>query len=276
MRRGFTLIELLVVIAIIAILAAILFPVFAKAREKARQASCSSNCKQLALAVLMYVQDYDQKYPITIPGCVNYNGTAWQGDHVHQWWMLIYPYVKNGQVFACPSAKWDTINDSGCNYPTGSTGNWCGERAPGMGAISYGMEIALGTTCCAGIGGKDAALIAPADSFMLADASRTNVGGGLWGGNGACAGSSSDGICMHVALAGGQDICGGGPCNGLTTYANWISSHGRDNDSVARHNGGENIAFCDGHVKWFQNNNIRAYEIGGPIRFNGYEMYQMK
>ena len=64
MRKGFTLIELLVVIAIIAILAAILFPVFARAREKARQASCQSNLKQLTLAMLMYVQDYDEKFPM--------------------------------------------------------------------------------------------------------------------------------------------------------------------------------------------------------------------
>ncbi len=58
--RGFTLIELLVVIAIIAILAAILFPVFARAREKARAASCQSNLKQIATALMMYTQDYDE------------------------------------------------------------------------------------------------------------------------------------------------------------------------------------------------------------------------
>jgi prepilin-type N-terminal cleavage/methylation domain-containing protein len=62
-RKGFTLIELLVVIAIIAILAAILFPVFARAREKARQTSCVSNLKQVALASLMYTQDYDECPP---------------------------------------------------------------------------------------------------------------------------------------------------------------------------------------------------------------------
>ena len=97
MRRGFTLIELLVVIAIIAILAAILFPVFARAREKARMASCASNLKQIALGALMYGQDYDEIYVGWNQGaqaCGAGRG-AWP-EHV------IYPYVKNAQLFICP------------------------------------------------------------------------------------------------------------------------------------------------------------------------------
>jgi len=62
-RRGFTLIELLVVIAIITIMAAILFPVFAKAREQARKATCASNLRQIGMALLQYVQDYDERWP---------------------------------------------------------------------------------------------------------------------------------------------------------------------------------------------------------------------
>ena len=97
-RTGFTLIELLVVIAIIAILAAILFPVFAKAREKARQTSCLSNEKQLCLAVLSYAQDYDEILPPALLYWVA-GDTNW----LKSWMMLCYPYVKNVQLYACPS-----------------------------------------------------------------------------------------------------------------------------------------------------------------------------
>ena len=93
MKRGFTLIELLVVIAIIAILAAILFPVFAKAREKARQSSCLSNAKQIGLALHMYVQDYDEMMPPL------YGDVA----GLFPWQQLVTPYVKNIQIFTCPS-----------------------------------------------------------------------------------------------------------------------------------------------------------------------------
>ena len=96
-RKAFTLIELLVVIAIIAILAAILFPVFARAREKAKTASCLSNLKELGLGMLMYTQDYDQIIPAwyrySPPGVSNYIC----------WTAVIYPYVKNKQIFCCPS-----------------------------------------------------------------------------------------------------------------------------------------------------------------------------
>lgn len=95
--KGFTLIELLVVIAIIAILAAILFPVFARAREKARTATCQSNLKQLALAAMMYAQDYDE---------VNVREYRYYGSELYWWIDLLQPYVKNYQLAVCPSGYW--------------------------------------------------------------------------------------------------------------------------------------------------------------------------
>src|SRR5579864_98847 len=93
-RRGFTLIELLVVIAIIAILAAILFPVFAHAREKARQTSCLSNLKQLGQAMLMYAQDYDERF---CPVLARTDRT--QNFYLDTWMHLLEPYTKSLGVY---------------------------------------------------------------------------------------------------------------------------------------------------------------------------------
>jgi prepilin-type N-terminal cleavage/methylation domain-containing protein len=138
--RAFTLIELLVVIAIIAILAAILFPVFAQARAKARATACISNQHQLSLALSMYRQDYDEmnaRYR-TCPDtpadsfCINASTTDSSGPN-ESWWApydtalgpeptplpmnyqgvkagFLQPYVKNQQIFRCPS------------YPQGQVG----------------------------------------------------------------------------------------------------------------------------------------------------------
>jgi len=117
-RQGFTLIELLVVIAIIAILAAILFPVFAKAREKARQATCQSNLKQLALAMMSYAADYDERscrWDFEAVGTQTPFPGGTYGGRQDDWVDFpeaLAPYIKNYQVFQCPS----NIHEDAVNY----------------------------------------------------------------------------------------------------------------------------------------------------------------
>ena len=127
-RRGFTLIELLVVIAIIGILAAMLFPVFARARESARKTQCLANVKNIAMAIKMYLTDYDTLPAERAPergarllrgrpraGDVSncntggdYDEAQWAADVANpylQWPVLLDDYVKNRDVWKCPSAK---------------------------------------------------------------------------------------------------------------------------------------------------------------------------
>jgi prepilin-type N-terminal cleavage/methylation domain-containing protein len=109
--RGFTLIELLVVIAIIAILAAILFPVFATARENARKITCVSNLKQLGTSVLMYAQDYDDYLPNNFAG--KKDTLLWQDLSGSG---LMDPYLKNKQIWFCPSDKPHTYKNQTYDY----------------------------------------------------------------------------------------------------------------------------------------------------------------
>ncbi len=168
-KHGFTLIELLVVIAIIAILAAILMPVFARAREQARKGSCHSNMKQMTMGMLMYAQDYDERFPAGKSNCSHGPFDSWNQsgmgiDDFHmqaQWYAaLIQPYVKNPQVFRCPSMVDGNYKDwfSGGQSPAAL-------NAQGFKGIDYEWKLAaaLASRC----GRSMAAWGQPAQQFML-------------------------------------------------------------------------------------------------------------
>ena len=204
-RTGFTLIELLVVIAIIAILAAILFPVFAKAREKARQASCLSNIKQMGLATMQYIQDYDECYPLGYRNAGNgeylpveqitRNSGSWVA-----WFDNIYPYIKNSQVFVCPSFN---------------------------GQVDYGYNPWLMP--------RSYTAVAPFNLAQLTNPAET--------------------ILYYDTYAGVSHPCGYPWVVNARTSDNCEAKPAADYGAFkyARHNGGCNVAFTDGHGKWLQN-----------------------
>ena len=217
MRRGFTLIELLVVIAIIAILAAILFPVFAKAREKARQTSCLSNVKQMTLGILQYTQDYDEKL---VPGLVYAYGAGYGPVSNSSSFLdsrtgfdLIYPYVKNAQIFVCPS----TEGGSGYSRNYGFNSAVCVDAR-------YYAPISLST------------LRSPAECFLALDAGPymcayddiTDPSGSFW---------------YIPGTANGRDPAALSPA---LTNAAAVSDF-----KSGRHNQGVNVALADGHAKWY-------------------------
>ena len=177
-RRGFTLIELLVVIAIIAILAAILFPVFARAREKARQSSCQSNEKQIMLAVIMYSQDYDEKFPSTF---------RVDPDGNRRWCESVSPYVKNSQLFVCPSDS--AVGNPFATCPgalnTSYMANWQIGWDSATSPISQGSVVAPSNTiylCDGGAYGTAAGINIPVQPIEGCWIIRTDWWDANWGG----------------------------------------------------------------------------------------------
>jgi prepilin-type N-terminal cleavage/methylation domain-containing protein/prepilin-type processing-associated H-X9-DG protein len=181
-RSGFTLIELLVVIAIIAILAAILFPVFAQAREKARQTACLSNMKQIGTGLMMYVQDYDELYPAPFNQSPPINNPVTPVDRIPLESQLM-PYVKNDNLFSCPSDS-NTIGNGG------KTEYWDGKYDPSKPGVtpkrrSYGWigrvrtrekgssgdDPNTGIAGDWGVGVSMAAIEAPADTIAIVESS---------------------------------------------------------------------------------------------------------
>jgi prepilin-type N-terminal cleavage/methylation domain-containing protein/prepilin-type processing-associated H-X9-DG protein len=225
-RHGFTLIELLVVIAIIAILAAILFPVFARAREKARQTSCLSNVKQLGLGFHMYIQDYDERFPTYFWGEGN-SGIP----NSCTWWGGIYPYVKNTELYVCPSSpiNWHNTWSVWINFNPNFSEN-------PLTPINYGYNELIGNT---GGGCKLANLRYPAEICVLGDCTSTWIGG-YWG------------------LP--------WPERALLTRMAYARGGGTTDDNTV-HNGGSNVGLADGHAKWYAANNCRSISGGGPLRY---------
>ena len=200
-RRGFTLIELLVVIAIIGILAAMVFPVFARARESARKAVCLSNVKNIALAIQMYLADNNDSFPPsehrqevldwvqTSPGGGD-EGCGYGDEHrtpehrantinpYLRWPVVLDEYVKNRDVWRCPSAKMD----SAARFIV-PMGDWMGYLNANIG--SWGDAVETGpcyeNVFPSGWGG------AVTDSVLQ----QTLAGPGIQGGSGTSAASKT-------------------------------------------------------------------------------------
>jgi len=81
-NRGFTLVELLVVIAIISVLAGLLLPALENALQSAYQIKCSSALKQWGQGTLLYVNDHDGSFPLSL------NQQA-----SRHWNALLWPYA---------------------------------------------------------------------------------------------------------------------------------------------------------------------------------------
>ncbi|MFB3880785.1 MAG: type II secretion system protein [Armatimonadota bacterium] len=326
-RKGFTLIELLVVIAIIGILAAMVFPVFARARESARKSVCLSNVKNVALAVQMYLADNNDVLPPqehrtdvimyfqSVPGghatrsyeIGNLSDRCNHDNHANpylRWAVVLDEYVKNRDVWRCPSAKlvngamwivpgpdwlsyyqayqgnWgrNTNTDDGPCYPAWPPG-WGGEVTDsfaqgrmalgwlgGEGGAAKAFEQTVGINHVYEL--KLAAVQDPVRYQICGDSGvQVEMGGlGIVAFPDICALECGNGTCGWVdwETASDPSCCGDG-------YQNYAPSDGSFilnaelRKPYTRHLGGVNEGFLDGHAAWIPAEKLLAMWKDGEI-----------
>ena len=127
LENGFTLIELLVVTSIIGILAALLLAVLSKANAYAHSTTCQNHLHQMGLALQMYVDEHQSKYPYYrgFPDPAYNNAVG--ADNTAFWSAKLLPYYPlkwTDPTYHCPGYKGPIKGSEktrrGYTYPTGS------------------------------------------------------------------------------------------------------------------------------------------------------------
>lgn len=217
--QAFTLIELLVVVAIIAILAALLLPALSRGKAAARATECRNNLHTMALAMQMYLGDFNAYPPTAGYGIMGF-GEKYGWLMEDDWKMALVPFigVKDDRFVE----RADTMRVLRCPQ---KVANEDGKRGEGQYAMNASGTALFKTSLDLGIGGsaegwvrrptKESVVRTPADLIAVGD--------------------------IKPGLTMGEMFWTSGyfdPCSTNTSF--WPG---------ASHGGGANMLFADGHVE---------------------------
>lgn len=281
---AFTLIELMVVIAAIAILAALLLPGLARGNQQAEGDQCMSNLKQLSEAWLMFNGDNGGRFvfnggegqqgaanplsPDLRPGGANAQWCPGRQDPdappQSQWlspinlpagspnigleWVqagLIYPYVKNVQVYLCPSDTSSNPSVFGTFYPHVRSKSMNAWLNPLGGPWTAGSDDA---NLRVYMKESDLTVPGPANTFLILDENPNSINDAFF-----------------VA----------DPTQGSIENPQWVDC------PASFHNGAGGVSFCDGHVvlkKWHDSVVLSqtTMRIANPSTWAGIQNSQYK
>jgi prepilin-type processing-associated H-X9-DG protein len=205
--------------------------------------------KQLGLGLMMYCSDYDETYPLSY---YYFDPAAGGTSGYHHWSGVVGPYVKNWNLYVCPSDK---------NRGLTPTNAW-DDQAPRVSYISN--EALMGRPRAHFQAVSMAAVEAPADLIALGELTDIQfaIGGSStasgnaykshrpanltnpWNNDSAAAASYTQVTMDEVNAAHAAAQAATGMMDESTNHSRYMAWN--------RHNVGANYCFADGHAKWLR------------------------
>lgn len=211
--RAFTLVEMLVVMAILGILSALLLPALARGKIKAREMYCRNNLSQIGKALSMYLGDF-HKYPGSrgAPTGIPANSPTQYVNWQYMWDQRLLPYAGGKTaVFDCPSEH-PSSHGGITNYSYGYN--------------AYGTALLL-PQLSLGLGRDLPPDPDPADPRTVVGESQVQAPADM------------------LAVGDLNDF----PQGFMATFIPQVTAPWLGGPS-ARHRGGANFVFCDGHLEF--------------------------
>lgn len=235
-RAGFSLVELLVVIGIIGVLAALLLSAVSHVKAQAHSATCKNHLRQMGVALQMYVDDHQNRFPY-------YRGlpdpafdTSVGADSTGFWWAKLLPFYSvkwTDTAYHCPGYKGAI---AGASQNKGGRGGPFGSYAYNARGVipTWSTNDVVTNSVLLGLGGKayekprpgilsrinaEGRIVSPGEMFAIGE-SRWKEQGGDW-------------------PKGGKDYM-----ESTRIFVN----RGVGAFDPARHGKNYNQLFCDGHV----------------------------
>jgi len=127
--NGLTFVEVLVSIAVVALVAVLIIPFFARAKVHGGP-NCVSNLKQIGLAMRMWSNDHDDKFPWQVSSETNGTLEFAESPAVFRHFLAVSNELTSPKVLACSSDKkisresdWGKLNNAHLSYVVGLDSN---------------------------------------------------------------------------------------------------------------------------------------------------------
>ncbi len=230
-RAGFTLIELLVVVGVIGLLAALVVPAVQKSLESSKTAKCVGNLKAIGSGLHAYIADHEGDLPpcASLPNG-NYKIVFRQKTF---WFDALNPYMGHPEYAADRQLPFPAPDSVGTEFPFA----WqkCPAKQPkplqrqtvgyGWNSLNFGQDFTHAEET--GFGTRLSQISQPSKTIIIGDSKDAGVQ----------------------------------PEN--THEDRYIYDYGgyKKVPYPARHGGGGNYLFVDGHVDWFSSEAMKTVEV---------------